>query len=86
MIVTAELDFLGTEIIASKKVEGKTYKQVNFLDGSYPCNILCDDISVFNAIAKLPRLAPVKAEIDIRLGRYTSAVLTGFMPVSGDGK
>lgn len=75
MRVNAEMVILGVETIPSKKVEGKKYNQVNFIDGANPCNILCNDMQVFDAVGKLPTLTPVKCVLDIRLGRYTNVNL-----------
>lgn len=75
MRVSAEMVILGVETIPSKKVEGKKYNQVNFLDGANPCNILCDDSGVFAEVSKIPQLTPVKCVLDIRLGRYTNSNL-----------
>lgn len=73
MRVNAEMVILGTETIPSKKVEGKKYNQVNFLDGANTCNILCESPDVFQNISKIPQLTPVTCVLDIRLGRYTNA-------------
>jgi len=78
MRVKAELIYLGTEVIASKKVSGKFYNQVNFVDGANTCNVLCEDLNVFESVKTVPTLTPVVCDLEIRLGRYTSCTLLGL--------
>ena len=75
MRVKAELVYLGREAIPSKKIQGKIYNQVNFVDGANTCNVLCEDVSLFDSVGKISTLTPVIAELEIRLGRYTSCQL-----------
>lgn len=73
MRCTTDLIFLGTEVIPSKQTEGKIYNQVNFLDGNTTCNVLCDDVTLFHEVSKHDTLTKCHVEMDIRMGRYTSA-------------
>ena len=73
MKCVTDLIYLGTEVIPSKKTEGKIYNQVNFLDGNLTCNVLCDDVSLFHEISKHNTLTSCHVEMEIKMGRYTAA-------------
>lgn len=72
MRVQANLLFLGVECIPSKKVEGKVYNQINFLDGNRTCNIITENASLFQKVSSYKQLSPCVVDLDLRLGRYTN--------------
>ncbi len=76
MNVKANLVYLGIEAIPSKKVAGKIYNKVNFVDGVNTCSANCEDIALFANMGKLNPLTPVTCGLEIRLGKYTSVELT----------